>query len=234
MEKAFKPCVLIPTYNEAENIKKIIEEIFEVCSDINLLVIDDNSPDNTAEIVHSMCNKKVYILKRTKKDGLAEAYINGFKYAKELGFNVFIEMDADFSHKPDYLPIMLENLKKYDFVIGSRNIKGGGTEGWGVLRKCISKFGSLYSRFILSCPIKDLTGGFNGWNLNVIDEIDFDKIISKGYSFQIELKYKAYKKGFSYFEFPIIFPDRKFGVSKMSKEIFIEALCNVFKIRFNK
>ena len=194
MENEFKPLVLIPTYNEALNIKSFIEEVFKYCPDINLLIIDDNSPDGTAEIVHSMCDKRIYILKRAKKTGLASAYIEGFRHGINLQYNAFIEMDADFSHKPEYLPTMLENLKKYDFVIGSRNIKGGSVENWSIIRN----------------------------------------LISKGYSFQIELKYRAYKKGFKYVEFPIVFPDRKLGESKMSKDIFFEAMKNVFKIRFSK
>lgn len=230
----FKPLVIIPTYNEALNIKFIINEIFKTCPDINILIVDDNSPDGTAEIVHQMLDKRIYILKRTKKQGLASAYIEGFKKGIDLGFNRFIQMDADFSHKPEYLPLMLENLKKYDFVIGSRNIKGGGVQNWSFFRNLISKAGSLYSKIILFCPINDLTGGFNGWRKEVLEGINLNNIISLGYSFQIELKYKAYKKGFKYIEFPIIFPDRKYGESKMSKDIFFEALKNVVKIRFSK
>lgn len=230
----FKPLVIIPTYNEALNIKFIINEIFKTCPDINILIVDDNSPDGTAEIVHQMLDKRIYILKRTKKQGLASAYIEGFKKGIDLGFNRFIQMDADFSHKPEYLPLMLENLKKYDFVIGSRNIKGGGVQNWSLFRNLISKAGSLYSKVILFCPINDLTGGFNGWRKEVLEGINLNNIISLGYSFQIELKYKAYKKGFKYIEFPIIFPDRKYGESKMSKDIFFEALKNVVKIRFSK
>ena len=230
----FKPLVIIPTYNEALNIKFIINEIFKTCPDINILIVDDNSPDGTAEIVHQMLDKRIYILKRTKKQGLASAYIEGFKKGIDLGFNRFIQMDADFSHKPEYLPLMLENLKKYDFVIGSRNIKGGGVQNWSFFRNLISKAGSLYSKIILFCPINDLTGGFNGWRKEVLEGINLNNIISLGYSFQIELKYKAYKKGFKYIEFPIIFPDRKYGESKMSKDIFFEALKNGVKIRFSK
>ncbi len=228
-----RPIILVPTYNEALNIKTFLHEVFKFVPDINVLLIDDNSPDGTADIVHNMCDKRIYILKRTKKSGLASAYIDGFKYAKNLGFNQFVEMDADFSHKPEYLPVMLENLKKYDFVIGSRNIKGGGVSDWSFIRNMISKLGSLYSNIILFCPIRDLTGGFNGWNLKVLDEIGLDNIISKGYSFQIELKYRAYKKKFKYIEFPIIFPDRKLGESKMSGDIFLEAMKNVVKIKMS-
>ena len=227
----FQPIVIIPTYNEAENIKIFLEEIFKICPSINALVVDDNSPDGTANIVKDLQDDRIYILNRPEKSGIATAYIEGFKYASDLGFNAFIEMDADFSHKPEYLLQMIENLQKYDFVVGSRNIKGGKVENWSISRKLISKFGSLYSKIILNCPINDLIGGFNGWNKQVLDSINLDDIISKGYSFQIELKYKAFKKGFKYIEFPIIFPDRERGISKMNKKIFIEALINVIKIR---
>ncbi len=229
-----KPLLLVPTYNEALNIKNFIDAVFKECPDIHMLVIDDNSPDGTAEIVHGLCDKRIFILKRSKKSGLASAYIDGFRYGLNKGFNSFIEMDADFSHKPEYLPIMIEYLKKYDFVIGSRNIKGGAVENWSFKRNLISKMGSLYSKAILWCPINDLTGGFNGWRREVIEEVGLENIISKGYSFQIELKYRAYKKGFKYAEFPIVFPDRKLGESKMSKDIFFEAMKNVVKIRFSK
>ena len=218
----FKPLVIIPTYNEALNIKSFIQEIFRYCPEIHILIVDDNSPDGTADIVEAMQNKRINILRRKEKTGLASAYLEGFKYGTKLGFNAFIEMDADFSHKPEYLPVMTENLKKYDFVVGSRNIKGGKVENWTFLRNLISKAGSIYSRIVLGCPIKDLTGGFNGWNKKVLDTIGLDNIISKGYSFQIELKYRAYKNNFKFIEFPIIFPDRKFGVSKMSKDIFFD------------
>ena len=230
----FKPLVLIPTYNEALNIKSFIQEVFKYCPDIDLLIIDDNSPDGTADIVEALNDKRIQVLKRAEKSGLASAYLEGFKHGINLGYNAFIEMDADFSHKPEYLPTMVENLKKYDFVIASRNIKGGSVENWSFLRNLISKAGSLYSRIILGCPIKDLTGGFNGWNKRVLDTIGLDNIISKGYSFQIELKYRAYKNNFKFTEFPIVFPDRKLGVSKMSKDIFFEAMMNVIKIKFSK
>ena len=229
-----KPLILVPTYNEALNIKKFIEAVFEVCPNAHMLVVDDNSPDGTAEIVHGLCDKRILILKRAKKSGLASAYVDGFKYGLNKGFNYFIEMDADFSHKPEYLPIMIEYLKKYDFVIGSRNIKGGAVENWSLKRNLISKMGSLYSKAILWCPINDLTGGFNGWRREVIEGIGLENIISKGYSFQIEMKYRAYKKGFSYAEFPIVFPNRKLGKSKMNKDILFEAMKNVIKIRFSK
>lgn len=232
------PIIIIPTYNEADNVEILVEKIFENLNNYNfsILFVDDSSQDGTREIIENLKEKhnNIHLLNRAGKLGLASAYIDGIKFSKEKGFNAFIEMDADFSHNPKYLPQMLELLKENDVVIGSRNIKGGSVVGWGFLRNFISKGGSLYSRIILNCPIKDLTGGFNGWTLRAIEEINLDKIISKGYSFQIEMKYRAHKKHLKIKEFPIIFEDRKFGQSKMSKKIFFEAMLNVFKIRFFK
>lgn len=230
-----KPVIIIPTYNEIENIKLLLDKVYSVLEgrDFSILVVDDNSLDGTKEFVEEFkkSHNNFYTMHRIGKLGLASAYIEGIKYSIELGFDYFIEMDADFSHDPKYLPYILDNLEKYDCIIGSRNIKGGSVVGWGFLRNFISKGGSLYSRIILGCPIKDLTGGFNAWSKNIIEKINLDKIISKGYSFQIEMKYKAYKNGAKIHEFPITFVDRKYGVSKMSGDIFIEALLNILKIR---
>ena len=227
------PIVIIPTYNEKENISELINEISNnlVGYNFSILVVDDGSPDGTAETVENLNKANVFILKRDGKKGLASAYIDGIKYSIEKGFDAFIEFDADFSHNPKYLPQMIEYLKDNDVVIGSRNVKGGCSKGWTLLRKLISKGGSLYSRLVLSCPIKDLTGGFNGWRLDVINKINLDSIISSGYCFQIEMKYRAFLNNAKIFEFPIVFEDRKFGQSKMSKSIFIEALFNVLKLR---
>lgn len=224
--------IIIPTYNEEENIEKIIFEIQKL--NCPLLIVDDNSTDKTRDIVEKYVDdKNIFILKRAGKMGLASAYIDGFRFAIEKGFDCFIEMDADFSHNPKYLPNMFKELEENDVVIGSRNVKDGGVLGWSFLRNFISKGGSIYSQIVLNCPIKDLTGGFNGWKKEVLDSIGLENIISKGYCFQIEMKYRAFKKGFKIKEFPIIFEDRKFGKSKMSKTIFFEALLNVLKIRFN-
>lgn len=224
--------IIIPTYNEEENIEKIIFEIQKL--NCPLLVVDDNSVDKTREIVEKYVDdKNIFILKRAGKMGLASAYIDGFRFAIQKGFDCFIEMDADFSHNPKYLSTMFKELEENDVVIGSRNVKSGGVLGWSFLRNFISKGGSIYSQLVLNCPIKDLTGGFNGWKKEVLDSIGLENIISKGYCFQIEMKYRAFKKGFKIKEFPIIFEDRKFGKSKMNKAIFFEALLNVLKIRFN-
>jgi len=227
--------VIIPTYNEIENIVPLVEVVFSYAPNAHILVVDDNSPDGTAAAVEKIAENKpaLHILKRNGKQGLASAYIAGFEWGIQQGYDLFLEMDADFSHNPEYIPEMLEQIKIHDVVIGSRNIKGGSVEGWSTLRKMISKGGSIYSRIVLSCPIMDLTGGFNMWRKSALDKIGLDEIISKGYSFQIEMKFKAYHSGCSVKEIPILFSDRKQGSSKMSKKIFLEALINIWKIKKN-
>lgn len=230
-----KLLVIIPTYNEVENITRLIPEVFAVIpADAGILVVDDGSPDGTGKAVKDIQGQyagRLSILERTQKSGLADAYITGFRWGMENGYDVLCEMDADFSHKPEYLPAMWEAIQTNDVAIGSRNVKGGSVEGWTFTRNLISKGGSLYSRMVLGCPVKDLTGGFNMWRKAALDKIGLGTIISKGYSFQIEMKYKAYKAGCSIKEIPISFPDRKFGESKMSKGIFMEALKAVWRIR---
>lgn len=230
-----KLLVIIPTYNEVENITRLIPEVFAVIpADAGILVVDDGSPDGTGKAVKDIQNQyagRLSILERTQKSGLADAYITGFRWGMDNGYDVLCEMDADFSHKPEYLPAMWDAIQSNDVAIGSRNVRGGSVEGWTFTRNLISKGGSLYSRMVLGCPVKDLTGGFNMWRKAALDKIGLDTIISKGYSFQIEMKYKAYKAGCSIKEIPISFPDRKFGESKMSKGIFMEALKAVWRIR---
>ena len=228
--------IIIPTYNEASNIEKIIAKINTVLDSyrFSILVIDDNSSDGTKDILDNLKYKYVnfHVLNRKEKLGLASAYIQGFQFGLKNGYDYLIQMDADFSHNPEYLPVIIQKLTDYDVVIGSRNIKGGSVVGWGLLRNLISKGGSIYSKLILSCPIDDLTGGFNGWRSDIINNVLSKKIISKGYSFQIEMKYRAYKNNASILEIPIKFVNRKFGKSKMNKKIFLEALINILKFRF--
>ncbi len=237
MIKIMKLLVIIPTYNEIENITRFIPSVMAQIKDCsgNILVVDDGSPDGTGKSVKAMqvaYSDSLFLLERSGKKGLADAYLTGFRWGKERGYDVFLQMDADFSHKPEYIPEMLQQIKENDVVIASRNIKGGAVEGWSVFRNFISKGGSLYSRMVLHCPIKDLTGGFNMWTRKALDAINLDKIVSRGYLFQIEMKYRAYKSGMKIKEIPIIFPDRQAGKSKMSKKIFVEALIKIWKIRY--
>ncbi len=237
--------IAVPTYNEKENIRKFISSVKETVKkhndiDTTIIIIDDNSPDGTGKIIDELVTKyhetpfRISPIHRPKKLGLATAYIQAFKKALEEKYDLVLTMDADFSHKPEYIPTFLENIKKYDIVIGSRNIKGGKTENWSFLRNIVSKGGSLYSRFILGVNVKDFTAGFVMYRRKVLESLNLDNIKSKGYSFAIEMKYRIIKKGFSYKEFPIVFPDRKLGKAKMSKNIFLEALLRVWQLRFSK
>jgi dolichol-phosphate mannosyltransferase len=201
---------------------------------VHILVVDDGSPDGTGALAEKIAagESRVHVLHRTQKQGLGPAYIAGFRWGFAQGFDRLIEMDADFSHHPSFLPVMLGLLSENDFVIGSRYIAGGGTVNWGLMRKIISRGGSWYARLMLGAPIRDFTGGFNGWNRRVLEGIDLDTLEAGGYSFQIELKYRAFRKGFRFKEFPILFEDRRVGKSKMSSRIVIEALSLVPKLRF--
>ncbi|MDR2795589.1 MAG: glycosyltransferase family 2 protein [Spirochaetaceae bacterium] len=242
-----KLLIAIPTYNEAENIERFIKAVFDslqtagpVDGNVNrageaaVIVIDDNSPDGTADIVEKLVPQypgRLHLLKRPGKLGLGTAYLAAFDWGLSLGYDVFLEMDADFSHNPSYIPAMLKEIETHDVVIGSRNVSGGCVEGWSALRTFISKGGSLYARLVLGCDIKDLTGGFNMWTKAALERINLSGIISKGYSFQVEMKFRAYSAGCRIKEIPIIFVDRKMGKSKMSKKIFVEALLNMWKIK---
>jgi dolichol-phosphate mannosyltransferase len=227
--------IIIPTYNEIGNIEPFIKKVFDYTPEYgNILVVDDNSPDGTAAAVEKMIPRypeRLHILNRTEKQGLAAAYLAGFAWGISRHYDIFLEMDADFSHNPAYIPLMLEKVQNHDVVIGSRNVADGGVEGWPFLRTVVSKGGSMYSRIVLGCPIRDLTGGFNMWRKPALEKINLDAIISKGYSFQIEMKYRAYRAGCAIVEIPIVFVDRKEGKSKMSKRIFFEALINVWQIK---
>lgn len=233
-----KLLIIIPTYNESQNILLFLEKLYESCKDLDfsVLVVDDNSPDGTAIIVKNWMNdhSNCHLLNREKKEGLGKAYIAGFKWGLNKDFDYFCQIDADFSHDPIYIPSFLEKTNDFDFIIGSRYVTGGGVRGWGLLRRIISRGGSLYSKIILNSKINDFTGGFNLWNRNVLESINLDSLFSSGYSFQIEMKYRATKKGFKFYEFPIIFTDRVKGNSKMSKSIVFEAMLNVLKLRFKK
>lgn len=224
--------IIIPTYNEAENISDLIYAINKV-AEVDILIIDDNSPDKTYEIIERLQSslKNLYLIKRGKKLGLGTAYVQGFKFAIEKGYKYIMEMDADFSHNPNDIPRLLEAVKGNDLVIGSRYIKGICVVNWPFRRLLLSYFASKYVNFITRLPIKDPTSGFKCFRREVLQDIDLDKIRSNGYSFQIEMNYKTWKKGYNIKEIPIIFIDRSMGKTKMSKRIIWEAIWVVWKLR---
>jgi len=235
-----KGIVIIPTYNEIENVEVITEAIFGLDLNLDILIVDDNSPDKTYEKVRELIEKKygdrLHLIVREKKEGLGKAYIEGFKWAlaQKKGYDFIIEMDADLSHNPKYLPRFIKEIETYDLVIGSRYVEGGGATDWPLVRKAISYGGSLYSRLILGVKVMDITGGFKCFRREVLEAINLDAIMTSGYAFQIEMNYKATLKGFKIKEVPIIFEERLRGNSKMSKKVFIEALGKVIKLRMNK
>ena len=230
--------IIIATYNERDNIEPIINDIFLNAPEVNILVVDDNSPDKTYELVENLANTKykdkLFLLKRAGKLGLGTAYVAGFNYALERNYDVIMHMDADFSHNPKYIPDFLEQIQHNDLVLGSRYVRGGGVVNWSFFRKCISMGGSLYSRLILGLKICDLTGGFKCFRSHVLKTIDVNNLKSSGYSFQVETTYKTFLNGFKIKEIPIIFEDRRVGQSKMSSGIFLEAFWMVIKLRMNK
>jgi dolichol-phosphate mannosyltransferase len=228
--------VVVPTYNERENIGALIERILELPR-FGVLVVDDNSPDGTATIVAEVAGRdpRVGLLSRPGKLGLGTAYIAGFRRALAEGASYIYEMDADFSHDPRYLPALLEATeKRYDLTLGSRYVLGGGTTDWGVIRKFISRGGNIYARAILGLPVMDATGGFRCYRRRVLETLDLSAIHSNGYSFQIEMVYRTLQAGFMIGETPIIFPDRRIGHSKMSRRIVLEALLTVWRLRLGR
>lgn len=236
-----KALIIIPTFNEAENIVNIINELVAINYEevtIEILVVDDNSSDGTAMLVKNLNYKRVHIIERPSKLGLGTAYIRGFKFAIENNFDYVFEMDADFSHDPKAIPGFLDKLKQYDLVIGSRYIQGIAVVNWPLSRLMISIGASYYSRMITFLPVKDVTAGFMSYRVNSLKQIDLDKVKSNGYSFQIEMKFRMWKKGFKLIEIPILFVDRRAGVSKMSHKIVYEAMYMVWKLKlmsiFNK
>lgn len=228
-----KILVIIPTYNELDNIRKIIPAVLSQDENIDILIVDDNSPDNTGKYVEekSRVEPRIKLIKRPGKMGLGTAYITGFKYAIDHNYDLVFEMDADFSHDPKEIPNFLEAIKDADLVLGSRYINGVRVLNWPMQRLLLSYFASVYTRTITGLPIRDTTGGFKCFRIEVLKAIDLDKVKSNGYSFQIEMTYKAFKKNFRIKEIPIVFTDRAKGKSKMSKKIVYEAVFMVWKLR---
>ncbi len=229
-----RACVVLPTYNERENVPQIVPAILAAAPGLDVLIVDDNSPDGTGALADQLAARdpRVRVLHRACKEGLGRAYLAGFAEALQRGYGRILEMDADFSHDPARLPALLAT--DADLVLGSRYVPGGGTVNWGLGRRLLSKGGSLYARTILGISIRDLTGGFKCFRRRVLESLDLASVRSSGYAFQIELTYRALKRGFSVREVPIVFTDRLVGKSKMSRRIVAEALWMVWRIRFDK
>ena len=229
-----KILVIIPTYNEMENIPNLLQKVLSKNDNIEILVVDDNSPDGTANFVEKQSkeNDRIHLIKRERKMGLGTAYIAGFKYAIENNFDFVFEMDADFSHNPKDIPRFLNEIENYDLIIGSRYKSGVNVVNWPMRRLFLSYFANIYTRIITGLPIKDATGGYKCFRAEVLKAINLDEVKSNGYAFQIEMTFKAWKKGFRIKEIPIIFIDREKGTSKMSRKIVREAVFMVWKLRF--
>jgi dolichol-phosphate mannosyltransferase len=229
--------IVVPTYNERDNVKEIARRFLEALPQTDLLFVDDNSPDGTGNLLDEMAaaDTRIHVMHRAGKLGLGTAYVEGFGWGLERDYDYLWEMDADGSHDPVYLPQMLALAQDgADGVIGSRYVPGGGTANWGVGRQIISRGGGLYTRTILGIDVRDVTAGFMCWRRTALEAIDLPTITSNGYSFQIEMKYRAIKRGLRLVETPIVFVDRRVGQSKMSRAIFVEALLKVWKLRFGR
>jgi dolichol-phosphate mannosyltransferase len=228
-----RACVVLPTYNERENVPQIVPVILAASPALDVLVVDDNSPDGTGALADELAARdpRVRVLHRQQKEGLGRAYLAGFAEALGAGYGRILEMDADFSHDPARLPVLLGT--DADLVLGSHYVPGGSTVNWGAGRRLLSRGGSFYARTILGLPIRDLTGGFKCFRRKVLEALDLGSVRSSGYAFQIELTYRTIRRGFKVVEVPITFVDRRVGKSKMSRGIVAEALWMVWKIRFD-
>ena len=233
MTAARRALICLPTYNERENLGPITEAILAAAPDVDVLVIDDGSPDGTGLLADELAARepRVHVLHRAKKEGLGKAYLAGFDWALARDYALVLEMDADFSHDPGYLPAMLAKAEEADLVLGSRYVPGGGTVNWGFGRKILSRGGSLYARTILGVRVRDLTGGFKCFRREVLEAIELGTVECSGYAFQIELTYRAILRGFRVAEIPIVFADRRVGQSKMSRRIVLEAIGKVWGMR---
>lgn len=224
-------CVVIPTYDEKDNVTPMAEAVLAQGEDIHILFVDDNSPDGTGEVIDSLTEKdaRVHCLHRTKKEGLGRAYVAGFKKALELGADDVIQMDCDFSHNPKDIVRLL--AVDADLVIGSRYVKGGSTPGWPFKRRLISRAGGIFIRTVTGMPIADPTGGFKRWRRAALEKLDLDSVESSGYSFQLEMNHRAWKRGLKIAETPISFTDRERGYSKITPGIAVESIKIALKLR---
>jgi len=229
--------VILPTYNERENLERFVTRLLEVYEanglDGRIIVVDDGSPDGTGQIADSLADSldNLSVIHRAEKQGIGPAYVAGFKQALATDTKYIFEMDCDFSHDPANIPAFLKAIEQADLVLGSRYVPGGKVENWGLLRRLISRWGGLYARLVLGIPVNDLTGGNKCFRREVLEALDLDAVSSQGYGFQIEMTYRAIKKGFRVKEIPITFSDRQMGQSKMSKKIVLEAVGLVWKLR---
>lgn len=231
---ADRALIVVPTYNERDNVEDVAHEFLAPVPEAEILFVDDNSPDGTGAVLDQISagEPRVHVLHRPGKLGLGTAYLDGFRWGLERGYTYLLEMDADFSHDPMYLPDMVRLAAEgADMVVGSRWVSGGGTRNWGVGRQMISRAGSLYARTILGVGIRDLTAGFICYRRQTLVRLDLDAVQSNGYSFQIEMKYRVLRAGMTVVELPIVFTDRRVGQSKMSRAIVAEALGMVWKLR---
>jgi dolichol-phosphate mannosyltransferase len=227
---------VIPTYNERDNLTELVGKIHKHVSGLHILVVDDNSPDGTgtvAEELHKKYPQSVFVLHRPRKEGLGRAYIDGFAFALHRQYEIVLQMDADLSHDPSYLPNFLDQIRSYDLVMGSRYLSGISVVNWDFKRLLLSKMASAYVRLVTRMPFSDATTGYKCWRRETLEAIRFDEAISNGYLFQIEMTYKTYKRGLKLREIPIIFVDRSNGRSKMNWNIISEAVWGVLKLRFN-
>lgn len=227
------PVIVIPTYNEKENIEALVRQLMGMDLGLSLLIVDDNSPDGTGDIADRLAGElgNIRVEHRAAKQGLGPAYKHGFAVALDMGADCVFEMDADFSHNPDYIPQFLAAIKEHDVIIGSRYVQGGGTRNWGMLRKLISRGGSMYARLLTGMKVRDTTSGFRCFRADALRKIDFSRISASGYGFQVELAYVCTILGLDVYELPIIFVDRRVGESKMSKAIVLEAMRLVAGLR---
>ena len=228
-----KTLVIIPTYNEMENIGNIINVLTDYYPDFDILIVDDNSPDGTWKYVEDRgkTDERIKLIKREGKMGLGTAYVAGFRFAIENNYEIVVQMDADFSHDPKSIKDLIHYSKQFDLVIGSRYVQGVNVVNWPMSRLLLSYFANVYTKIITGLPVNDATGGFKCFRIDVLKAIDLNYIRSNGYAFQIEMNFKAWKKGFSIKEVPIVFTDRVEGSSKMSKKIVHEAIFMVWKLR---
>ena len=226
--------VVVPTYNERDNLSGIIESIFQYVPEAHVLVVDDNSPDKTGDLADELSRTypdKVFALHRKKKEGLGPAYVEGFRFALDHDYEAIVQMDADFSHDPKYLPTFFEEIQSADVVIGSRYVEGISVVNWDLKRLILSKAASFYVRTITRMPIADCTAGFKCWRREALIAVDIDRLVSNGYVFLAEMSYRAFRKGLRIKEIPIVFVERRLGHSKMSKNIMIEGVLGVLRMR---